>query len=153
MVNDKVVKLELGCGDNPAEGFDIYLDRIDFGFNKVCEFESDKFPIEDDSIDYIRMHHVIEHIKDVKNVLNECHRVLREGGQLEIWTPYGLWPGAHNPDHYQTITASWVYWLRKPDLYRWYGYKPWIPVLIEEKENKEGEKYEVHTILKPNKYN
>ncbi len=44
---------------------------------------------QDQSVDLIRMSHLIEHItlEDAKRLLKDCHRVLKPGGVLRIATP------------------------------------------------------------------
>ena len=145
------MRLNLGGGKYKIDGFDIYVDRIDFGFNDVCDFEIDKLPYKDSSIRYIYSNHVLEHLRDVQNILNECWRILKPGGTFEIKVPYGLWRGASKPVHYQCITACWFDWLRREDIFEWYGYKPWDIIKLEEIKNKEGEAYEVKCIMTPRK--
>jgi ubiquinone/menaquinone biosynthesis C-methylase UbiE len=145
------MKINLGCGNTKLDNYDEHLDRINFGFNKVCDFEFDKLPFDDNSVDYIYSHHVIEHLCDVQNILNETWRVLKDDGQFEIIVPYGLWRGASKPVHHQCITACWFDWLRRGDIFKWYGYKSWIIEKLEEIKGSDDEFYEVHCIMKPNK--
>jgi len=81
--------LDLGCGDRIflkfliekemiAEGFD-----IDDGIN----FESDKLPIDDLSIDHIVSNSVIEHLNNPDIFLSEIKRILKNNGNLIIVTP------------------------------------------------------------------
>jgi SAM-dependent methyltransferase len=146
------MRINLGCGDTKLDGFDIHLDKIYFGFNDTCDFEIGDLPFEDDSVDYIYSHHVIEHIRDVQHIMNECWRILKVNGNFEIIVPYGLWHGASKPVHYQYITACWFDWFRRKDIYKWYGYHSWNIEKLEEIKNlNTGEIYEVHCIMSPNK--
>jgi len=95
---------------------------------------------------------VLEHIHDVQHILNECWRVLKPGGVFEIKVPYGLWAGASKPVHYQCITACWFDWLRREDIFKWYGYRSWNILKLEEiKNDKSGEIYEVYCEMTPRK--
>lgn len=144
--------MELGCGNKRLDGYNIYLDAHDHGFNDVCNFEVEKLPIPDDAASYIHCNHVLEHIHDVQHILNECWRILKPGGIFEIKVPYGLWPGASKPVHFQCITACWFDWLRREDIYKWYGYRSWKILKLEEiKNNNTGEIYEVFCRMTPRK--
>lgn len=48
-----------------------------------------RFPIADNTFNYIFTEHMIEHITydDGKNMLAECHRILIDGGKIRISTP------------------------------------------------------------------
>lgn len=80
--------IDLGCGDK--------------SFSEVCRihniisypYDYPEFDIEKDtllhlneSIDFVTMNAVIEHIKDPSNILKEIKRVLKNGGLLFIRTP------------------------------------------------------------------
>ncbi len=144
------MRIELGCGRHKKEGFDVYIDRVDFGFNEVCDFEKNKLPFEDNSINFIWCNHVLEHMRDAQNILNECWRVLKPGGIFEVKVPYGLWPGASKPVHHQCITECWFDWLTRVDLWEWYQYRPWN---IEKMNISYGDRgpYEIKVILTPRK--
>ncbi len=82
------VNVDLGCGDK--------------GFSYVCEqkgikshpldypevdFETDDLPFKNNSIDFITMNGVIEHLYNSSKLLSEILRVLKKGGLLYINTP------------------------------------------------------------------
>jgi predicted SAM-dependent methyltransferase len=48
-----------------------------------------RFPMPDDSLDYIRSEHMIEHVPylSAMDMLRECRRVLRPGGIVRVATP------------------------------------------------------------------
>ncbi len=50
---------------------------------------SERFPLEDEVIDYIFTEHMIEHIRfeDADFMLSECYRVMKAGGRIRIATP------------------------------------------------------------------
>lgn len=91
------MKLDIGCGRQWPEGWE-GLDSVDFGQKYVCDLEmvgvtSDKpndfALIADNSVSEIRMWNTIEHLTRpaALRVLNECWRVLKIGGVMEIVTP------------------------------------------------------------------
>ena len=84
-----MIKLHLGCGRNLLEGW------INTDFN-TAKFQgsdfldvTEKFPYDDNSVDYIFSEHMIEHLtyQEGKFMLEECFRVLKVGGKIRISTP------------------------------------------------------------------
>ncbi|GAG95474.1 unnamed protein product, partial [marine sediment metagenome] len=134
----KIIKLNLGSAREKKEGF-IGLDIMDRGQEHICDFEKDPLPFKDETVDFILSKHVFEHLRDVKNILNECWRVLKRNQRMEVRVPYGLWNGASKPVHYQCITACWFDFLRSSDLYECYGYRPWDILELKEFEDAKGD--------------
>ena len=81
------MQIALGCGKEKKEGF-IGLDHVDFGWNKVWDAK-DPLPFFDNSADFIEAHNFFEHVerKYWIQIFNECHRVLKPTGSLEIVIP------------------------------------------------------------------
>lgn len=52
----------------------------------VADLNED-FPFDDNSFDEISAIHLVEHLNSLIHFMNECHRVLRQGGKLYIETP------------------------------------------------------------------
>lgn len=52
----------------------------------------EQLPLSNNSIDLIVCHTVIEHVKNVEEVIAECARVLKPGGILHLDAPNYLWP-------------------------------------------------------------
>lgn len=89
------MKLNLGSGNDPKEGFInvdfLDLPEVDFNHNLMIF----PYPWEDNSVEEIMAVDVIEHLdnytKDFKptylTFIEECHRILKTGGQLFIQTP------------------------------------------------------------------
>lgn len=106
LTNNKVV-LDVACGmgygsdyliKNGAKkviGLDISEESIIFAKNSyknsnLTFIEGDaatKLPFEDDYFDVVVSFETIEHIKEYKNFLNECKRVLKTGGVFICSTP------------------------------------------------------------------
>ena len=89
-----MIKLNLGCGA------DIRNDWINCDFIKHNDIKHDdinllldlskSLPFKDDSIDEILISHVLEHIQNWENTMQEIIRILKSNGQLTIMVPYGL---------------------------------------------------------------
>lgn len=50
--------------------------------------DGEKFPLNNDCVDFIFSSEVIEHIYDVENAFKEIARILRPGGRILFTTPY-----------------------------------------------------------------
>lgn len=86
--DEKKQFLDLGCGDQhlkkPVE--DRNMNYLGLDITDV-NFEFDKLPLENNSIDFIVTLAVIEHISNPDNFLSEILRVLKPGGIVYISTP------------------------------------------------------------------
>ncbi len=84
LTNNKVNKLQLGCGNNLLSG---WL-NTDFHptYGAVFLDVMQKFPMPDGCIDFIFAEHLIElfSFKHASTILKECNRVLKHGGVLRL---------------------------------------------------------------------
>ena len=85
------MKLNLGAADRSIEGF-VSVDIVPPA--DVVTDLSFAWPWEDNSVDEVRAHDVIEHVRDVEplfngrvHFMNELHRVLKPGARAMIDTP------------------------------------------------------------------
>ncbi len=81
-------KLILGAGKKErmegATHQDIQkFDGIDYAFDLNLK----EWPIDSDSYDQIFANHVVEHLNDLTNFMDNCHRILTFGGTLYLETP------------------------------------------------------------------
>jgi SAM-dependent methyltransferase len=80
--------LDVGCGKYKLPG-SVGLDIVPLeGVDVVHDLNTFPYPFDDDSFDRIRLSHVIEHIQSITKTMEELHRILRPGGELEITTPH-----------------------------------------------------------------
>ncbi len=73
------MKIDIGCGANKKPGY-LGVDKtpgpaIDF----VINFEADRLPFGDDTVEAIYSSHCIEHLSDPHLLLSEMLRVGRNG--------------------------------------------------------------------------
>ncbi len=86
--------LDIGAGDSPFNNYlnSLKLISIDFtrypDINIICDL-NDNIPIASESIDYIIMTNLLEHLYDLR-VINEAHRLLKKDGNLYITVPFLL---------------------------------------------------------------
>lgn len=88
MSGEKQLKISLGCGKEKKAGF-VGLDNIDFGWNKIWDGRTDEIPFCDGEADFIEIHNFLEHLsrENWRHIFNECWRVLKPSGVLEIIVP------------------------------------------------------------------
>jgi len=80
--------LNLGCGKDIREGY-TNVDITNYsGVDMVIDLGQTPWPWPDNSIDGIRAAHLIEHFPEQKWFINECLRVLKKGGYLELYLPH-----------------------------------------------------------------
>jgi len=98
------VNLNLGCNRRALRGF-VNVDMHPFpGVDVVHDLTKIPWPWDDDSVDFIRVVDLIEHMPTwFKNgFMNEAWRVLKKDGtgKMQILVPHGLFAGAHqDPTH------------------------------------------------------
>lgn len=141
-------RVNLGCGRKQRIG-EIGIDRLDLGQKYVLDIEKERLPFEDNSCEYVRADHFLEHLNDVQNTLNEVWRVLDKDGKFEVYVPFGLYENVFSPVHKQIITPYWFRWLEKDDIWELYEYRRWKIVELTTAEKEDGTRYEIHCILTP----
>jgi hypothetical protein len=108
------MKLELGCGRKPTPGY-IHHDRwvhtphVDLAF----DLNRRPWPIEIEAVDEILAIDVFEHLSlEVREWLDECHRILRSNGTLVMRLPAWDNPLSYrDPTHRRVFhPESFLYW-------------------------------------------
>jgi len=124
-LRDKVV-VDFGCFDGAITscyadagaahvyGIDIDKDAVakaqkNYASDRLTFLESDvkRIPLDDSSVDVILCYDVFEHVAHPAEMLGECFRVLRPGGQLLI----GTWGWYHPfaPHLWSTMPVPWAH--------------------------------------------
>lgn len=104
-----MVKLDLGCGKNPREGFE-GVDAIDFGQKHVLDLGK-AWPWDDESVEEVHSSHFIEHLDGTERVhfFNELYRVLVWGGKATIIAPHWSNDCAYgDPTHKWPPVSNWT---------------------------------------------
>jgi predicted SAM-dependent methyltransferase len=86
-----IKKLNLGCAFNKIDGF-INIDKSRKSYaDKIIDLEKPRClkEFKDNSIEEIVSIHILEHIKNIIPLMNECYRVLKKGGKMLIIVPIG----------------------------------------------------------------
>jgi len=145
------MKINIGCGRDYREGwlntdisreckadsyFDIRKDFITKG-PRVGDKDVDNFA------DYVYISGVLEQIGEndqLIHAMNECWRVLKEGGIMEVIVPNARFAIAHqDPMDVRKFTKeTFLYFLKNDRHYKLYGsvygFKPWSDISIQENE-------------------
>lgn len=116
IVSDEPLKLDLGCGPNPKEGF-IGVDAHAFpGVSVILDLRK-KWPWKNESVSEINCSHVIEHFDSEErcHIVNEMFRVLKPEGQVTLVTPHWASCRAYgDPTHkWAPVSEMWFYYLDK----------------------------------------
>lgn len=91
------MKLELCCGGHTKKGF-VGLDIKKTGDTKIiCDLNKEELPFDDNSIDEIYEQNSFYELENPMKVINECHRVLKDGGILEFREMYFASHYAYTP--------------------------------------------------------
>jgi predicted SAM-dependent methyltransferase len=102
------MKLNIGSGGTKIEGFVTCdydpLAEPDYCFN----LETDTFPFEDNSVETVVAHHVLEHLGEgYFHCLKELYRVCKHGAIIDIRVPHHRHDTFHNdPTHRRPITVD-----------------------------------------------
>jgi SAM-dependent methyltransferase len=81
-------KLNIGCGKDIKNGY-INLDIRELpGGDVVWDITKTPYPFEENSIDLIEMHHVLEHLENPIKVLEEFWRICKPKGKIIISVPH-----------------------------------------------------------------
>jgi SAM-dependent methyltransferase len=86
-MND-VRRLNIGAYMDIRDGWDNHDIISDYGANIVFDLNKFPYPIKDNVYDEIYVSHVLEHLDNPINVLNELHRILSDNGILIICVPH-----------------------------------------------------------------
>jgi SAM-dependent methyltransferase len=81
-------KLNIGCGNDIKKGY-VNVDIRNLpGVNVVWDITKTPYPFEENSVDLIEMHHVLEHLENPLKVLEEFWRICKPGAKIIISVPH-----------------------------------------------------------------
>lgn len=120
--------INLGCGTDQR------ADELNVDAAKEChpdvvlDLEESAWDLPSHAFSHARAYHVLEHLENPQSALEECARILRPGGTLEVRVPIGLDARA-DPTH----TNEWTW--RTPEML--IGKQHWhddIPLTVVERD-------------------
>lgn len=81
-------KLDIGCGRNKLEG-SVGLDVVPLdGVDVVHDLNCFPYPFPENTFDYVRVIHVIEHLQSIIKTMAEIHRIAKPDAEVDIVTPH-----------------------------------------------------------------
>jgi predicted SAM-dependent methyltransferase len=81
-------KVDFGCGSSKKEGF-IGVDFLPLkGVDVVHNLEAFPYPFQDNEVDEVWMDNVLEHLRNPLKVVEELHRICKNGAKINISVPY-----------------------------------------------------------------
>ena len=104
------MKLNLGCGNKLMEGY-VNVDKFDYyNCDVVHDLELFPYPFDNDTVEYILLSHVLEHIgqdPDVfNNILLEFYRICKKDALIDIYVPHPRHDDfISDPTHVRPITV------------------------------------------------
>jgi SAM-dependent methyltransferase len=92
--------LDVGCGQSPYRflldpsatryvGIDILdADKFDYRNSEIVPFDGKHIPFPDDHFDAVICTEVLEHVADFQGLVDEIHRVMKEGSEAIVTVPW-----------------------------------------------------------------
>jgi SAM-dependent methyltransferase len=119
-----IKKLDLGCGKNKKENY-IGIDiSPDADADIIHDLNLFPYPFKNDEFDYINIDNVIEHLDNVVKVLEELHRISKNGANIRIVAPFfRSYYSYIDPTHKHFFSyRSFDYFDPKKDFHKKYKY-------------------------------
>lgn len=93
-------KLSVGCGHHIREGW-TNLDIVALpGVDVVHDLDDLPLPFEDGEFDYIECIDILEHVRELPDVMRELHRITARGGVVHLTGPhFTSYSWATDPTH------------------------------------------------------
>lgn len=83
------MKINLGCGYNKIDGY-VNIDcDPNCSPDRLIDLETQLLPFDDNSVDEVRCHHILEHIGDgFIHLVKELYRVCKDNAVIDIAVPH-----------------------------------------------------------------
>lgn len=112
--------LNLGCGEQSWGengryiGADIFPGRF---VDVMVDLDGGKLPFRTGTFDIVMLDQVVEHLLNLVPLVQDCHRVLKDGGYLYITTPHfsnlSSWVDPTHHKHYSLHSFGFLFWEEK----------------------------------------
>lgn len=82
------MKIDIGCGSTKKKGF-IGVDILQLsGVDIIHDLNIFPYPFEDNEVEEIWIDQVLEHLNEPVKVIEELHRICKNGASITIGVPY-----------------------------------------------------------------
>lgn len=106
MQSAEVLKLDIGCGPSKRPGY-LGIDCSPWpGVDYIVDMDKEQIPLPPGSASHVFSSHCLEHVREPMRFFSEIARLLRDGGEAEIWTPYAYSNGAYMFSHVNFLTED-----------------------------------------------
>lgn len=104
-------KIDIGCGTSKRAGY-IGLDSLSLpGVDIVHDLNVFPYPFQSNEIQEIWMDQVLEHVCEPLKVIEEIHRISKNGARVTIGVPYfRSYYAVIDPTHRNFFSSSWFYY-------------------------------------------
>lgn len=122
------MKLNVGCGTHRLKGY-VNIDKSPEHGDIQCELGVDRLPYDDNTVEEILAFHVLEHIPNPLDAMQELYRVAKPDARILIRVPYGATATAwDDPTHVRPyFPSSFRYFSQAAYARADYGYRgDWI---------------------------
>jgi len=97
------MKLNIGCGFNKLDGY-VNVDQFpECAPDVLWNLEETPWPLEENSVEELAAHHVLEHLGQETKVffaiIKELYRLMSHGGRMKITVPHPYHPDFHFRPH------------------------------------------------------
>lgn len=99
----------LDIGGGPSHGRDPTTIDLRPRADLVHDLDVYPWPIKSDTFTWMKMFHVLEHLKDPLAAMKECYRIARNGCILNIRVPWWRTDLYTNPYHYHRFQPAWFH--------------------------------------------
>ncbi len=82
------MKLNIGCGKDVKQGY-VNVDYVKTpGVDLVLDIEKTPYPFKDNTFEEVVAFNILEHVRELVPVMEEIHRISRNGGVIKIKVPH-----------------------------------------------------------------
>jgi hypothetical protein len=119
------MRLNLGCGFDIKEGYvNVDMD-LHKGVDLLWDLENFPYPWDDDSVEEIRMHHILEHLGQTPDqyyrIWKEIYRICKKDAEIHIVVPHPRHADfLGDPSHVRPITPDGLQLLSKRNCKHWH---------------------------------
>lgn len=102
------MKINLGCGEDKVQGFISCDNDPSCNPDVLFDLEKDRFPFDDNSVEAVIAHHVLEHLGEgFFHTMQELYRVCKHGTIIDILVPHPRhYHFINDPTHRRPITPD-----------------------------------------------